>query len=62
MSPAALAALYGVLALIVVPALNGIVGFIGSESVAFGLGLVVLTYFAPDGVAGVIERWQQRKQ
>lgn len=54
-------AVYGVIALIVVPALNGIIGFIGSESVAFGLGLVVLTYLAPDGVAGVIDRWQRRR-
>ncbi len=65
-------AIYGVIALIIVPAigglvaridlgaLNGFLSFIGSQSVGFGLGLVMLTYFAPDGVAGVVERWRNR--
>lgn len=49
-------AVYGVVALILVPAANNIIGVIGSDAIVFGLGLIVLTYFAPNGIAGVIER------
>ncbi len=49
-------AIYGVVALIIVPALNGLIGIIGSEEIVFGLGLIVLTYIAPNGIAGIVDR------
>ncbi len=49
-------AIYGVVALIVIPAINSVLGVIGSDAIVFGLGLIVLTYFAPNGIAGVVDR------
>lgn len=53
-------AVYGVAALLVVPVLNQFLGFIGSEAVVFGFGLIVLTYLAPGGLADLIDRGVDR--
>ncbi len=55
-------AIYGVVALLIVNVFNRIVGAIGSDAIVFGLGLIVLTYFAPHGIAGVIERQNARQE
>ncbi len=52
---------YGVAALIVIPAINGVIGILGSQNVVFGLGLVMLTYLAPDGVAGFLDRRRAKR-
>lgn len=48
-------AIYGVIALIVVPAVNGALGLLDSDSVVFGAGLVIMTFIAPTGIAGWFE-------
>lgn len=48
-------AVYGVIALIVVPTVNGALDLLDSDSVVFGAGLVIMTYLAPSGIAGWIE-------
>lgn len=62
-------AVYGVLALIVVPTGNDLAGrFVGdpgvglleNDVIVFGIGLVILTYLAPNGVAGFFERIGRR--
>lgn len=45
---------YGLIVLLVVPLVAGRLGFLGSPAVVFGLGLVVLTYVAPSGIAGLV--------
>lgn len=47
-------AIYGVLALIVVPAVNGALDLLQSDAVVFGAGLVIMTYIAPTGIAGLV--------
>lgn len=47
-------AVLGVIALIVVPMLNGIIGVIDNQQVVFGAGLVIITFVAPSGIAGLI--------
>jgi len=54
-------AVYGVLALIVVPAVNGAIGLLDSESIVFGAGLVIMTFVAPGGIAGLADRVGRRK-
>lgn len=54
-------AVYGVLALIVVPAVNGAIGLLDSESIVFGAGLVIMTFVAPGGIAGLFDRIGRRK-
>lgn len=49
-------ALFGVLALIAVPAFNGAVGLIDNEAVVFGAGLILVTFLAPAGIAGLFVR------
>lgn len=53
-------AVYGVLALLLVPLFNRFLGFLGSDAAVFGLGLIVLTYLAPRGIAGLVERIDSR--
>lgn len=48
-------AIYGVGALIVVPALNGAIGLLDNEAVVFGAGLVIMTFVAPNGIAGLLD-------
>ena len=49
-------AVYGVIALIVVPALNGLVGLFDNDVFVFGVGLIILTFISPDGIAGWLRR------
>lgn len=53
---ALLGSLFGVVALIAIPAVNGFVGLIDSEAVVFGAGLVIVTFVAPTGIAGLVRR------
>jgi branched-chain amino acid transport system permease protein len=53
-------AVYGVIALLIVPVLNSFLGFIGSEAAIFGLGLIMLTYLAPGGLADLVDRGVER--
>lgn len=46
-------AVFGVLALIVVPAVNGALDLLDSDRVVFGAGLVLMTFLAPTGIAGL---------
>ncbi len=48
-------AIYGVIALIVVPAVNGALDLLESDSIVFGAGLVIMTFIAPTGIAGWFE-------
>jgi len=49
-------AIFGVIALIAVPTLNQALDLLDNESVVFGLGLVLMTFVAPDGLAGLFGR------
>lgn len=49
-------AVWGVVALIAVPALNDAIGLIQNDAVVFGAGLIVITFLAPDGIAGLLRR------
>lgn len=46
-------AIFGVVALIIVPMINGAIGLIDNEAVVFGAGLVIITFVAPAGLAGL---------
>lgn len=52
--------IYGVISLLIVPLFDGILGSFGSEAIIFGFGLIVLTYLAPDGIAGLADRLGER--
>jgi len=49
-------AIYGVGALILVPAINGALNLLDSDAVVFGGGLIVMTLIAPAGIAGLASR------
>lgn len=51
-----LGAVFGVLALIIVPMLNSAVGLINNEAVVFGAGLIIITFVAPGGIASLVRR------
>jgi branched-chain amino acid transport system permease protein len=51
---------YGLIVLLLVPIVADQLGFLGSATVVFGLGLIVLTYVAPRGIAGLIEDLAER--
>lgn len=53
-------AVYGVIALIVVPAINNLFGVLDNDVFVFGAGLILLTFLSPDGLAGLIQRWERR--
>ena len=53
-------AFYGVLVLILIPRLNDVISWLDDDSLVFGIGLVALTFAAPDGVAGVIHQLRAR--
>lgn len=53
-------AVYGVLALILVPVINDAIGFLENDVFVFGVGLILLTFISPDGLAGWIRRWERR--
>ena len=46
--------IYGVLALIVVPAVNDAIGVVENDAIVFGIGLLVISLLAPRGIAGLI--------
>lgn len=49
-------AVYGVIALIIVPAANSAIGFLENDVFVFGVGLILLTFISPDGIAGWLRR------
>ncbi|MGH1491784.1 MAG: branched-chain amino acid ABC transporter permease [Acidimicrobiales bacterium] len=49
-------AVYGVASLLLVPVVGRILGAFGSETIVFGLALILLTYLAPTGIAGIADR------
>ena len=49
-------AVYGVIALIVVPAINNLLGLFDNDVFVFGVGLILLTFISPDGIAGWLRR------
>lgn len=49
-------AIYGVVALIVVPAVNGALELLDSDAIVFGAGLIIMTFVAPSGIAGLVNR------
>ena len=51
-----LGALFGIVALIVLPVINAATGVLDNDAVVFGLGLVIMSLVAPQGLAGVVER------
>ena len=53
---------YGLIVLLVVPLVAGYLGFLGSPALVFGLGLIVLTYVAPRGIAGLVDDLTERFQ
>ncbi|MCP3991880.1 MAG: branched-chain amino acid ABC transporter permease [Actinomycetia bacterium] len=53
-------AVYGVIALIIVPVINDALGVLENDVFVFGAGLVLLTFVSPDGIAGLIRRWERR--
>lgn len=62
-------AVWGVLALILVPALNGLAGrlrgdpgtgLLENDVIVFGIGLIALTFLSPDGLAGIFDRLGRR--
>ncbi len=50
-------AVYGVASLLLVPVIGRILGAEGSETIVFGLALILLTYLAPNGLAGIADRF-----
>lgn len=54
-------AVYGVLALIVVPVINDALGVLENDVLVFGVGLILLTFVSPDGLAGLLNRWERKK-
>lgn len=44
----------GVIALIAVPAANRALGLLDNDSIVFGLGLIIFTFVAPNGIAGIV--------
>jgi len=48
-------AVFGVLALILIPTLNGIVGLLDNAAIVFGAGLVIVTFLAPGGLAELFQ-------
>lgn len=51
--------LFGVIALIVVPALNDLIGLLENDAIVFGLGLVIISLIAPRGLAGLLDDWRR---
>ncbi|MGF1600058.1 MAG: branched-chain amino acid ABC transporter permease [Acidimicrobiales bacterium] len=53
-------AVYGVVALIIVPAINSALGVLDNDVFVFGVGLILLTFVSPDGIAGLVDRTRRR--
>jgi len=54
-------AIYGVLALILIPTINGAIELLDSDAIVFGAGLIIMTFVAPAGIAGLFEGWGRGK-
>ena len=46
-------AIFGVLALIVVPTVNSAINLLDNDAIVFGAGLIIMTFVAPRGIAGL---------
>ncbi len=55
-------AVYGVAALVLIPAINGALGLLDNDVLVFAIGLIVLTFVSPDGMAGLVSRNRERLQ
>ena len=53
-------AVVGVIALVIIPRINDAVGVLENDTIVFGLGLLLLTFLAPDGVVGLWRRGRRR--
>lgn len=49
-------AIYGVLALVLIPAVNNAFNLLENDTLVFGIGLILLTFLSPDGIAGLLSR------
>ncbi len=49
-------AIYGVLALVLIPAVNNGLNLLENDVLVFGIGLILLTFVSPDGIAGLLSR------
>jgi len=45
---------FGVVALIVVPAVNDLIGLVENDAIVFGIGLLAISLLAPRGIAGLL--------
>ncbi len=66
---AIIGAIYGVIAIVIVPTLNDIAGglirndgrgLLDNDVIVFGVGLILLTFVSPDGFAGLVQRVGRR--
>jgi branched-chain amino acid transport system permease protein len=48
-------AIFGVTALILVPTVNGALELLDSDAIVFGAGLMIMTFIAPTGIAGLFK-------
>ncbi len=49
-------AVWGVLALVLIPAVNDALNLLDNDTLVFGMGLIILTFISPDGIAGLLSR------
>ncbi len=49
-------AVWGVVALVLIPAVNNTLQLLENDVLVFGVGLIVLTFVSPDGIAGLVDR------
>ncbi len=49
-------AVYGVVALVLIPAINDAFQLLENDVIVFGVGLILLTFVSPDGLAGLVHR------
>lgn len=66
---AIIGAIYGVIAIVIVPTLNDVAGglirddgrgLLDNDVIVFGVGLILLTFVSPDGFAGLLQRIGRR--
>ena len=53
-------AVYGVVALVLIPAVNDALQLLENDVLVFGIGLIILTFVSPDGIAGLVARARVR--
>jgi branched-chain amino acid transport system permease protein len=49
-------AVWGVVALVLIPAINNTFDLLDNDVLVFGVGLIILTFVSPDGIAGLLSR------